>query len=32
MANIFYMLNGLTFREGQKLTANWGRLLPNGRG
>ena len=32
MANIFYMLNGLTFREGQKLTANWGACYPTAEG
>lgn len=32
MANIFYMINGLTFREGQDLTANWGACYPVAKG
>ena len=32
MANIFYMINGLTFREGQELTANWGACYPVAKG
>lgn len=32
MANIFYMINGLTFRDGQELTANWGACYPVAKG
>lgn len=28
MENTFYMFNGLTFREGQKVTGNWGACYP----